>query len=151
MTAEKKKAGVKLDRPLTVRDFLDGLDRFYDGKIEPRFDSIEKKLLEHDRKFVEHDMQFDSIKQKLAEHDENFAGHDKKFDAIFSHIDGLYKKFEDLHIEYRVIAASLDRIEKYIQQDIRDKKVVREDIARLKSDVKALTERIESLERQVAV
>ncbi len=55
MTA-KGNAETKLDRPLTVRDFLDGLDRFYDGKIEPRFVSIEQKL-------VDHDIQFDSKKR----------------------------------------------------------------------------------------
>ena len=143
--------GTKLDRPLTVRDFLDGLDRFYDGKIEPQFVEIKQKLSEHDirldsidRKLVEHDMRLGSIDQKLTEHD-------KKSDDIYSHIDGLYKKFEDLEIEYRVISASLDRIEKYIKQDVQDKKVVREDIAKLKSDVKLLTKRIETLEKQAAV
>lgn len=121
-TTTKEKAS-KLDQPLTLGGFLDGLDRFYEGKIEPRFVSIESRLSEHD----------------------------EKFDEIYNHIDGLYKKFDDLQIEYFAIKAALDRIEKYIKQDVEDKKILRQEINKIKSDIHSLSIRIEELEKQIAI
>jgi chromosome segregation ATPase len=124
----------KLDQQLTVRAFLEGLDKFYDGKIEPQFKLIDRRFVSIDRRFV-------SIENKLNEHD-------KKFSDIHNHIDGLYKKFEDLKIEYQMINAALQRIESYIKQDQKDKKLIKAEILGLKTDVASLTSRIEALEKQ---
>lgn len=147
----------KLDRPLTLGGFLDGLDRFYEGKIEPRFVSIEAKLSEHDKKFVsieaklsEHDERFEEINGRFEEVNGKFDEVNGKFDEIYNHIDGLYKKFEDLKIEYFAIKAALDRIERYIKQDIEDKKMLRQEINKIKADIHSLTIRVEDLEKQIS-
>ena len=38
--------------PITKKDLTDVLIKFYGKVIEPRFDKIEKKLEEHDKKFA---------------------------------------------------------------------------------------------------
>jgi chromosome segregation ATPase len=125
--ARRSSAG---QQPLTVKEFNTGLDRFYEKKIKPRFD-------EHDRCFDAHDKRFDE--------------HDSKFNDLFAHIDGLYKRLEDLSIEYHAIAAALTRIEAYQKQDAVDKRLILEEIKKIKSDISSLTARVESLEKQIAM
>jgi len=40
-------------KPITKKDLTDTLIEFYGKVIEPRFDNIEKKLEEHDKKFAD--------------------------------------------------------------------------------------------------
>lgn len=134
----------KLDQPLTLGAFLDGLDRFYEGKIAPSFAAIDVRFNKIDAKFEEIDRRFEVIEHRFEEID-------NKFNETCDHIDGLYKKCEDLKIEYIAIRAALDRIEKYIQQDIEDKKMVRQEINRIKADILSLTARLEELEKKMAV
>ena len=124
----------------TLGGFLDGLDRFYEGKIGPRFAAIDARFNKIDAKFIEIDRRFEAI-------DQRFEAIDNKFNEIYDHIDGIYKKYEDLKIEYIAIKAALDRIEKYIQQDVEDKKGIRQEINRIKADILSLTARMEELEK----
>lgn len=40
-------------KPITKKDLTDTLIEFYGKVIEPRFDKIEQKLEEHDKKFAD--------------------------------------------------------------------------------------------------
>ena len=69
--------------PITKKDLTDTLMEFYGKVIEPRFDKIEQKLEEHD----------------------------KKFGDLLNHFDQIYLKLDRLETEYHTITYSIQRIE----------------------------------------
>ncbi len=71
---------------LTKDDLSDTLNEFFGKVIEPRFDKIDKKLEEHDR----------------------------RFNDLLNHFDQIYHRLDRLETEYFTITAGLQRIEKQL-------------------------------------
>ncbi len=97
---------------------LSQLISFFNETIEPRFQKIEKKLEEHDN----------------------------RFNQIDQHLDGLYKKFEDLRQEYVFINAQFKRLE--LGEDFVQESVFKTAVLDLKKQVASLQSKVEELEKR---
>ena len=64
---------------------------------------ISTALLEFHQKILKPEL--DEIKEKQSEHDGRFLD-------MLGHFDGVYKKLENLEVEYHSIVAGMDRLEK---------------------------------------
>jgi predicted nucleic acid-binding Zn-ribbon protein len=120
---------------ITKKDMFDTLSEFFGRFIEPRFDRIEKRLDENDRKFQD----------------------------MLEHFDKIYTKLERLETEYYSIVAVIDRVEKRldkVEQELKgmneklDKEItlrglIEKEIKDLKQRVSTLQERIEDLEKRL--
>jgi len=69
---------------LTKKDISDTFNEFFGKQIEPRFDKIDKKLEENDR----------------------------KFNDLLINFDQIYNRLDRLETEYFTITAGLQRVEK---------------------------------------
>ena len=99
---------------------LSQLVKFFADHVEPRFSSLEEEIK--------------GIRIDIAE--------------IRAQQEDLYKKYEDLHIEYTVIKEQLSRIEAKLDLEIHERKILGEELPRLKHQVVQLQNRIEELERR---
>src|SRR4030067_3826113 len=106
---------------ITRKDIFDTLSEFYGKVIEPRFDRIEKRLDEHD----------------------------KKFRDILNHFDQIYERFERLETEYYSITAGLQRIEDKLDKEISKGELLEREISALRGRGSKLQERIEEIDSQL--
>lgn len=85
--------------------------------LDPRFDRIEKKLKEHDERFLKHDkefklirvylkVEFESIQNKFQQIDEKFEDHRKRIMTLQDTVVGMDKY---LHGELALILRDHDR------------------------------------------
>jgi archaellum component FlaC len=81
--------GVDPVTEISRKEMFDVLNDFYTKILEPRFDSIEKKL----------------------------DGHDQKFDDLTRHLDQIYSRFERLEMEYHAINGAIDRLDETYRED----------------------------------
>jgi chromosome segregation ATPase len=92
------------------------LDRFQ-AETRERFDRIETRLAEHDRRFDQIDARFHQIETRLAEHDRRFdqidarfdqietrlAEHDRRFDGLERGVGGLQVHFDRFAVDFGTV------------------------------------------------
>lgn len=78
--------------------------------------------------------------------DQRFERNEEKVNEIYNHIDGLYKRFETLEIEYHAITAALRRIEERLDR----LEVNSKDTGKLKADLEALKQNAGILQDRIA-
>lgn len=118
-----KKSALKKESPLTISQLSD----FFNKIIMPELDAVKGEIR--------------SVQEEVAE--------------IKGLQEDLYKKWEDLRTEYHVICAQLDRMEEKLNRieakldlEIQERKILGEELPKLKQQVVFLQTRIEELERQ---
>jgi chromosome segregation ATPase len=121
--------------PITKKDLSDVLTDFYGKVIEPRFDRLEKRLDEHDKKFAD----------------------------LLAHFDQIYSRLDRLETEYFTITAALQRledsmgklenrmgrIEEKLDKEIALRERLEREVSDLKQRVIALQARIEEIENHL--
>jgi len=110
---------------LTKKDLSDTFNEFFGKVIEPRFDKIDKKLEENDR----------------------------KFNDLLNHFDQIYHRLDRLETEYFTITAGLQRVEKQLvgieeklDKEIDIRELLEGEISDLKQRVVVLQRKIEEIE-----
>jgi len=106
---------------LTKKDLSDTFNEFFGKVIEPRFDKIDKKLEENDR----------------------------KFNDLLNHFDQIYHRLDRLETEYFTITAGLQRVEKQlvgIEEKLDKEIAIRE---RLEGEISDLKQRVVVLQRKI--
>ncbi|BES81695.1 hypothetical protein [Pyrodictium abyssi] len=86
-----------------LREILEELRRLREDSNK-RFEALERKLLEHDKRFEEASKRFEAIERKLLEHDE-------KFRAVIEEIKKIWEEIEKIWRELREMNRRVSRVE----------------------------------------
>ena len=123
-----------------------------------RFEAIERKLLEHDKRFEEMNKRFEAIEHKLLEHDKRFEEmnkrfeaierklleHDKRFEAIERKLLEHDKRFEAIERKLLEYDKRFEAIEKRLEEH---SKILQEHSKRLEELTRAVLEQGRALEK----
>lgn len=75
-----------------------------------RFEAIEKKLEEHDKRFAAIDMRFDVIDKKLGEHDKKFAEIERRLDSIVEVVALHTTLLKDINLRLISVEGNVERM-----------------------------------------
>ncbi len=153
-------------KPITKKDLTDALEEFHKktiepgfnriesyifNRIEPRFDNIEKKLEEHDKKFADLLNHFDQIYHRLDRLETEYHTITFSIQRIEGQLDGVLKRLDHVEVRLDGIDKRLDRIEGKLDKEIDLKERLEKEVADLKQRSILLQNRIEELENHLKI